>query len=88
MNGKQMPTELTVKEYMRNERFRLVAESHGTVWDSLFVVTGGPDRARPTLTMDARSERLLTRLMVFLFSGVVARAIGRDMNTVKAWCER
>jgi uncharacterized protein YndB with AHSA1/START domain len=41
MNGKEIPTELTVTEYVANERIRLVAESHETVWDSLFVVTGG-----------------------------------------------
>ena len=43
MNGKESTTELEVTEFIDNERVRMVADSHGTVWDSVFTVkaTGG-----------------------------------------------
>jgi hypothetical protein len=38
MKGKKVTTELEVTEYVENSHVRLVADSHGTVWDSLFTV--------------------------------------------------
>jgi len=48
MNGKETKTVLEVTEFVENDRVRMVADSHGTVWDSLFTVTsaGGKHRAR------------------------------------------
>src|SRR5437899_12141842 len=38
MKGKQVTTELKVAEYVENDRVRMVADSHGTVWDTMFTV--------------------------------------------------
>ena len=38
MKGKEAVTELEVTEYIENERVRFVADSHGTVWDTVFTV--------------------------------------------------
>jgi carbon monoxide dehydrogenase subunit G len=38
MNGKEMTTDLEVTEYVDNDRIRLVADSGGTIWDTLFTV--------------------------------------------------
>ncbi len=38
MDGKETTTELEVTEYAKNDCIRMVADSHGTVWDSLFTV--------------------------------------------------
>lgn len=37
MKGKEATTELEVTEHVENERVRLVAGSHGTVWDTVKV---------------------------------------------------
>ena len=88
MKGKETPTELEVTEYVKNDRVRLVADSHGTVWDTVFTVKREGDHTTLTMTMDARSTRLITRVVVFMISGMVKKAIGRDMDSVKAHCER
>lgn len=88
MKGKETPTELKVTEYIENDRARLVADSHGTVWDTLFVVAGDGDQTKLTITMDAISRNLLTKVVVFMISGMVRKAIERDMDSVKAYCEK
>ena len=88
MKGKETPTELEVTEYVENERVRLVADSHGTVWDTIFTVTREGDHTKLTMTMDARSSRLITRIVVFMISGMVKKAIEGDMDSVKAYCEK
>ena len=40
MNGKESMTELEVTEFIDNEHVRMVADSHGTVWDSVFCGQG------------------------------------------------
>ncbi len=43
MKGKEFQTELVVTEYVENERIRLVANAHGTIWDSTFTVQPAGD---------------------------------------------
>ena len=38
MKGKESTTDLEVTEFIDNEHVRMVADSHGTVWDSVFAV--------------------------------------------------
>ena len=88
VKGKESPTELEVTEYVENERVRLIADSHGTVWDTVFVVKREGDNTKLTMTMDARSSRIITRVVVFMISGMVKKTIERDMDSVKAYCEK
>ncbi len=46
MDGKEAATELEVTEYVKNDRIRFAADSHRTVWDSLFTVK--PLRGTPS----------------------------------------
>ena len=89
MRGKEATTEIEVTEFVANERVRMVSDEGGTVWDTVFTVTpldeGGGTRL--DMVMDARPYRILSRLMVPLIKGVVAKAIAADMDAVKAYCE-
>ncbi len=89
MGRREAATELEVTEYVANERIRLVSDSGGTVWDSLFTVTPVEDgsAARLDLVMEARPYRLLSRILVPLGKNVVAKAIAGDMDAVKAHLE-
>ena len=88
MHGKERSTELEVTEYVENERVRMVADTDGTVWDSLFVVSPVEGRTRLDFTMDARPHKLLPKLLVPLMKGLVQKAIEKDMDAVKAYCEK
>ena len=65
-----------------------VANSHGTVWDTLFEVRAESGFSILTVTMDATARGLLPKIMNLLIGGMVRRAIERDMESVKIYCER
>ena len=88
MNGKKATTELEVTEFVENDRVRMVADSHGTVWDSLFTVKSAGESTDLELTMDARAHKLLPKLMNLLIKGMIQKAVEKDMDAVKTYCER
>lgn len=87
MNGKESVTELEVTEYVENEHVRMVADSHGTVWDTVFAVVTAEGQTVLTMTMDAKAHKLLPRLMNPLIKGMITKAVEQDMDLVKAYCE-
>jgi carbon monoxide dehydrogenase subunit G len=89
MNGKEAKTELEVTEFVAKDRVRLVAaDSQGTVWDTVFAVKAANERTVLTMTMDAKTQKWLSKVFVFMISGMIKRAVERDMDLVKAFCER
>lgn len=87
MRGKEVSTELEVTEFVQDSPVRLVADSHGTVWDTLFEVSPNNGGTELTMTMDARAYRLLPKILNPLMKGMVRRAIEQDMDMVKSFCE-
>jgi uncharacterized protein YndB with AHSA1/START domain len=88
MKGKEAATELEVTEFVANDRIRLVADSHGTVWDSLFVVKPENGQTSLTLTMDARTDKLIPQIINFMIGGMIKKAVEQDMDAVKTFCEK
>ena len=86
--GKVMSTELEVTEFVENDRLRLVADSHGTVWDTLFVVAPRNGASELSVTMEARAYAVLARLAMPAMKSASGEAVERDMEAVKAYCER
>jgi uncharacterized protein YndB with AHSA1/START domain len=84
---REAATELEVTEFEANQRIRIVSDAGGTVWDSLFTVRPAAGGTHLELVMDARPHALLARITTPLMRGVVRRAIERDMDAVKAYCE-
>lgn len=87
MHGKEASTELEVTEYIENDKIRLVADSHGTVWDTTFTVTEQNGQTTLVMIMDAKAYKFLPKLINPLIKGAVAKAVASDMNQVKAFCE-
>ena len=87
MKGKESVTELEVTEYISDDRVRMVADSHGTVWDSVFSVAQLEAGTTLTLVMEARAHRWLPRLINSLIRGVVTKAVEKDLDLVKQFCE-
>jgi len=88
MNGKEATTELEVTEYIENEHIRLVTDMHGCVWDTLFEVKPHNGQSELTMTMDARPYKLMARLMNLVIGGMIKKLVERDMDAVKAFCEK
>jgi len=89
MGGKDTTTDLEVTEFVENDRIRLVADDgHGTVWDTVFAVVLQNGSTVLTMTMDASCYKWVAKILVFFIMGMVRRAVERDMDSVKAFCEK
>ncbi len=87
MRGKESPTELEITEYAVDRHVRMVADSHGTIWDTLFAVAGDDSQTELTLTMDARAYKLLPRIINRFIKGMITKAVEEDADLIKAFCE-
>ncbi len=88
MKGQEATTELEVTEYIPNDHVRIVADSHGTVWDTVFTVKSEKAQTELTVAMDAKPYKLAPKIINPLLSGMVKRAIEQDMDAVKTFCEK
>ena len=88
--GKARSFDMEVTELVPGERVRIVNVTHGTLWDSAMSVRpeDGGGGSVLTLTMDAVEKRLIPRLMMLLVHGMVQKALEKDMDGIKAYCER
>jgi hypothetical protein len=87
MRGRESATVLEVTEFADDDRIRLIADSHGAIWDSEFTVRQHAGATELTLTMEARPHGLLARILVPFTRGFVEKALEQDMDAVKRWCE-
>jgi uncharacterized protein YndB with AHSA1/START domain len=88
MNGKESKTELEITELADNKLIRMVADSHGTVWDSVFTVESQGTGARLTLSMQARAHKLLPKLLNPLMKGLYKKGLEKHMDALKNYCEK
>jgi hypothetical protein len=87
MRGRAVTTELEVTEYVPNRSVRLVADTNGTIWDSVFTVQREGEGTNLTLRMEARAYKFLPTILNMLALKSVTRALQKDMEAVKAYCE-
>lgn len=87
MGKREATTVLEVTEYVENERIRLVSDAGGTIWDSVFTVRPAGEGTTLELSMESRPYKLLAKLVNPMIKGVLTRALGSDMDAVKAYCE-
>ena len=87
MRGKEASTELEVTEYVENDRVRIVADTHGTLWDTVFTVTPVDEGSRLDMLMEARAHAMMSKLMFPMMKGMLTKALEQDLDAVKAYCE-
>jgi uncharacterized protein YndB with AHSA1/START domain len=87
MNGKETTMEFEVTEYVKNKRVRILNETHGTVWDSVFTFVPSAGSTILTMRMEARSQRLLPRLLMPLICLLIRKSVEKDIDAVKSYCE-
>ena len=89
LNGRTMTMDFEVTELEPDRRVRIVNETHGTTWDSVFTMEPASAVASTlAMHMDARSPRLLPKLLLPIACLFIRKAVARDIDAVKAWCER
>lgn len=87
MHGKEATTVLEVTEHLENERVRIVSDTGGAIWDTVFLVTAEGKGTRMRMAMEARPHKWLAKLMVPMVLGVVRSAVRGDMDAVQTYCE-
>ncbi|MCK5944178.1 MAG: SRPBCC family protein [Planctomycetes bacterium] len=87
MGKREATVELEVTEYEPHQRVRIVSDAGGTVWDTTFRVTANGDGAELTMVMDDKPYKLLAKLFTPLIRPMVRKAVAKDMDAVKAYCE-
>ena len=88
MHGKDVANELEITEWAENNRVRYVADSHGTVWDTVFTVEPDRDYTLLTMTMESNAKKLIPKIMNRLMSRMVKKAVEQDMDALKQFCEQ
>lgn len=87
-NGKETTMDFELTEYVKPSRVRIVNETHGTVWDSVFTVAPDGPGTTLTLRMTTRGGRWLQRLLMPIVCLLIKKIVAKDIDAVKAFCER
>ncbi len=87
-NGREARTELEITEYVVDDHVRIVSESGGALWDSVFTVRPSDDGGTHLkLVMESTPRTVRARLMNPLIRGFLKKALQSDMDAVKAYLE-
>lgn len=86
--GKPTAFDQEVIAYVPGKHIRMDNTTHGTRWIGMFDVAEKDGQSVLTLTMDSQSDRWLPRIMTRLIAPMVQKALEKDMDAVKAYCER
>ncbi len=87
INGKEISNILEVTEYKKPEYIRIISDSQGTIWDTKFVVTESNSHTLLTMTMDARANTWIAKIMNPMLKYFIKKEIQKDIKAVKAYCE-
>ncbi len=88
MKGKAVSTELEITECVDKKLVRIVSDSYGTVWDTVFTVSPTSNGLTELkMVMEARAHKLMARLMNPFVMSAIRSALEADMDAVKAYCE-
>ncbi|MBX2797325.1 MAG: SRPBCC family protein [Myxococcales bacterium] len=86
--GKTLVTELEVVEYDADQRtVRMVADTHGTIWDTTMSVEERPEGSHLTIRMDARGSTWFRRMMNRVMAPLFRKGIRDHLHTLKARLE-
>ena len=82
--GSTLVTELEVVEYDREARHaRMVADTHGTIWDTRMSVVPEGDGCVLEMAMDARGSTWSKRLLNRLMRGFFRRGIREHLESLR-----
>lgn len=89
VNDKETTMEFEVTESVQNEQVRIINETRGTLWDSIFIIIPSGQFSTLIIQMEAISKKwfpkLLLPIMMPLF---IKKAVEKDMDDLKSFCEQ
>jgi len=89
MGKREGTTTIEVTEYASPERVRMVADEGGTIWDTTFTIRPtAADQVELVMVMEARAHKFFAKLINPLIKGMIRKFIEKDLDAVKAHCEK
>jgi len=88
MGKKEATAVLEITEYVENQRVRFVSDEGGTIWDTVFEVSSAGTGTQLDLRMDARPYKFFSKIVTPLIIRMIGKFVLKDMEELKAWCER
>ena len=88
MKGKEAMTELEVTEFVENDHVRMVTDSHRAVWDTVMSVKTVDGKTDLKMVMDAKPHKFMQKMMIPMIKGMITKALEKDMDSVKTYCEK
>jgi hypothetical protein len=91
MKGSVLVTHLQVTEFTPPVHARMVADTHGTIWDTTFDVTPGEKKQEEvvlTIQMQARAHEIFPKLLNPIMQVLFRYGLNSHMDHVKVWCEK
>ncbi len=86
-SGRRATTDVEITECVANDRIRMVTDSHGSIWETLFALQEVPEGTQLTLTMTAKAHQFLAKLMNPMVMPMIHGHIETDLDSVKQYCE-
>jgi len=87
MGKREATCDLEVTEYEPEQHVRIVSNAGGTTWDTVFRVTTKGDGTELSMVMNDKPYKLLAKLFTPLIRPMVRKAVEKDMDDVKQFCE-
>ena len=89
----ELITHLQVTEFEKDTEqphARMVADTHGTIWDTTFDVTPGEKEGQVVLTiaMHARAHELFPKFLNPIMQILFRFGLNSHIDQVKIWCEK
>ena len=66
----------------------IIADMHGTFWDSIYTVSSVEGSTELNLSMDANAYKFLAKLMNPITKNVIKKTLEKDIDAVKIYCEK
>ena len=88
MGKKEATTELEITECIDNDRIRIVTDSNGTLWDTVMSVKQADGHVQLNMAMDAQTSGFFANIMVKMIKGMIQKALEKDMDCLKEYCEK
>ena len=86
--GAEQRFELEVVEHVPPTRARMVNETHGTVWDTVYTFEPRDEGVCVTLAMTATAHSFVPRLLNPLLKGMFRRGIRKHLDTAAQHLEQ
>ncbi len=88
IDNRETKIEFEITEFEKDNKVRIVSDSHGAIWDTTFTVESELNVTKLTMVMDVKAYSMISHLMSPKVLGKIKSSIDGDMDMIKEYCEK